>query len=782
NGAAVNPFVGVTLADGQNDDITVTLSFADAEGILGGLSGTGVTLVSNSVLSGARTVTVRGKASDLQTFFDNVTFDPTDSTANSGTFTTQFSFTVKDASHTASTHNNVVNVVTTIKDKTLPNTAPTFSIAGATSFAADDNGAAVNPFGGVTLGDNENDDLTVTLSFANIEGALGNLTGAGVQVTDNGTLSGAHTFTFAGKASALQTFFDNLTFNPTDSAANSGTFTTQFSFTVKDASHTASTHNNVVNVVTTIKDKTLPNTAPTFSITGATSFAADDNGAAVKPFAGVTLGDAENDELTVTLSFTDIEGALGGLSGAGVTLVSDSVLSGARMVTVRGKAVDLQNLFDNVTFDPTDSTANSGTFTTQFSFTVKDASHTASIHNNVVNVVTTIKDKTLPNTAPTFSIAGATSFAADDNGAAVKPFAGVTLGDAENDELTVTLSFADIEGALGGLSGAGVTLVSDSVLSGARTVTVRGKAVDLQNFFDNVTFDPTDSTQNSGTFTTQFSFTVKDASHTASTHNNVVNVVTTIKDKTPANTAPTLLVEAAKATTAATDTGAPVLAFEGVTFGDAENDDLTVTIGFADAEGDLVLPTTLPAGITSSEKVEFGTKTYTFIGKKDALNVFLQSVVKFDPKDQPGATSQTVVTTTFQIGVKDASHANPVTNNTVKVNTTVLDKTVPNSAPVIAGAATPVTKTIADTATVNPFADVTITDTEKDELTVTVTFDKAKGTLTDKDGNVFTSGTYTIVGSETEVTAALKGLVFNPTDRPTAAVGSTETTDFTITV
>uniref|UniRef100_UPI001300780C hypothetical protein n=1 Tax=Microvirga flavescens TaxID=2249811 RepID=UPI001300780C len=269
-----------------------------------------------------------------------------------------------------------------------------------------------------------------------------------------------------------------------------------------------------------------------------------------------------------------------------------------------------------------------------------DTNNTGTVFQQLfVNVYLKDVDETAVNQAPTFSIAGATSFAADDNGDPVNPFGGVTLGDVDNDELTVTLSFVDTDGTLGGLSGTGVTLVSNSVSSGIRTVTVRGKAVDLQNLFDNVTFDPTDSTANSGTFTTQFSFTVKDDTHTATTHNNAVNVVTTIKDKT-----------------------------------------------------------------------------------------------------------------------------------------------VPNSVPVIAGAATPVTKTIADTATVNPFADVTITDTEKDELTVTVTFDKAKGTLTDKDGNVFTSGTYTIVGSETEVTAALKGLVFNPTDRPTAAVGSTETTDFTITV
>ncbi|WP_157961493.1 hypothetical protein, partial [Microvirga flavescens] len=624
NGDPVKPFVGVTLGDTENDELTVTLSFADADGTLGGLSGAGVQVTGNVMTSGTRTYTFVGKAVDLQNFFDNVTFDPTNSTQNSGTIITPFNFTVKDASHTATTHNNAVNVVTTIKDKTPANTAPTFSIAGATSFAADDNGAAVKPFAGVTLGDAENDELTVTLSFTDIEGALGGLSGAGVTLVSDSVLSGARTVTVRGKAVDLQNLFDNVTFNPTDSTANSGSFTTQFSFTVKDASHTATPYNNVVNVVTTIKDKTPANQAPTFSITGATSFPADDNGPAVNPFVGVTLGDNENDDLTVTLSFANIEGVLGNLTGAGVTVTDNGATSGARMFTFTGKASALQTFFDNVTFNPMDSTANSGTFTTQFSFTVKDASHTATPYNNAVNVVTTIKDKTPANTAPTFSIAGATSFPADDNGAAVKPFAGVTLGDAENDELTVTLSFADIEGTLGGLSGAGVTLVSDGVLSGARTVTVRGKAVDLQNLFDNVTFDPTDSTANSGTFTTQFSFTVKDASHTASTHNNVVNVVTTIKDKTPPNTAPTFSITGATSF-AADDNGAAVNPFVGVTLADGQNDDITVTLSFADAEG--ILGGLSGTGVTLvSNSVLSGARTVTVRGKASDLQTFFDNV------------------------------------------------------------------------------------------------------------------------------------------------------------
>ena len=44
------------------------------------------------------------------------------------------------------------------------------------------------------------------------------------------------------------------------------------------------------------------------------------------------------------------------------------------------------------------------------------------------------------------------------------------------------------------------------------------------------------------------------------------------------------------------------------------------------------------------------------------------------------------------------------------------------------------------------------------------------------------TGIYTVEGTAAEVTNAVRGLTFDPTDRPNAAVGAVETTTFTITV
>ncbi|NIX75489.1 cadherin domain-containing protein [Microvirga terricola] len=501
---------------------------------------------------------------------------------------------------------------------------------------------------------------------------------------------------------------------------------------------------------------------------------------------------------TLTITLTDVNEAATDITFTGGSGIKVGDGAGVRVVTAAAVDEDTNTEFRNNKYKFTNGTlrdgiytinADTGVVTTNGAVTTA-GSKTLSIvtYDASTSWLSYAKDYTFTvgvasNTAPTFSVTGSTNIPADDNGSAVKPFGGVTLADADNDDITVTLSFADAEGVLANLTGAGVIVTNKGVMSGARSYEFVGKAGALNTFFDNVTFNPTDSAANSGSFTTGFSFTVKDATHTAMSHNNAVNVVTTIKDKTPTNAAPTLVVDAAKASTATTDTGTPVLAFAGVTLGDAENDDLTVTITFADAEGDLVLPTTLPTGVTKlSSGTALGTKSYTFKGKKDTLNDFLQNVLKFDPTDHPDAASESTVNTVFKISVTDASHAAPAENGTVNVTSTVLDKTAANEAPVIAGAAAPVIRTVADTATVNPFSGITITDKEKDQLTLAVAFDTAKGKLIDKDGNFIISGTYTVVGSDTEVTAAIKALKFDPTDRINAAAGSIETTDFTITV
>jgi Ca2+-binding RTX toxin-like protein len=154
--------------------------------------------------------------------------------------------------------------------------------------------------------------------------------------------------------------------------------------------------------------------------------------------------------------------------------------------------------------------------------------------------------------------------------------------------------------------------------------------------------------------------------------------------------------------------------------------------------------------------------------------------LKFDPPDRNGSGSS-VETVDFFISVDDGTHL--VRTSTV-VRVTTAGGT-PSAAPVLT---LPTQKevTVADTQQALPFAGISLTD-DSTSVTVTVTFDPAKGRLI-KSPN-YSSGTYNpetgtfvVTGDPVTVEAILKGLRFDPKDRPNDAAGSVETTTFTIKV
>jgi hypothetical protein len=134
-------------------------------------------------------------------------------------------------------------------------------------------------------------------------------------------------------------------------------------------------------------------------------------------------------------------------------------------------------------------------------------------------------------------------------------------------------------------------------------------------------------------------------------------------------------------------------------------------------------------------------------------------------------------TTTFTLTVDDGVAA-PV----VDATTTVIATSV-NDAPTLAG--TLAGQTVTDTATVDPFAGVTIGDADNPAQTLVVDVqldDAAKGVLTNLGGfSDLGGGLYRYTGTAGAVTTAIRGLVFDPTD-DRVAPGSSETTTFTLTV
>jgi hypothetical protein len=100
-------------------------------------------------------------------------------------------------------------------------------------------------------------------------------------------------------------------------------------------------------------------------------------------------------------------------------------------------------------------------------------------------------------------------------------------------------------------------------------------------------------------------------------------------------------------------------------------------------------------------------------------------------------------------------------------------------APVITGTAA--NQAVTDATTIDPFSSVTLTDGNSGQTdTVTITLSNAaNGTLSNLANGNFAAGVYTDTGTTAQVTGALDGLVFIPTDHQVPP-GQTVTTTFTI--
>jgi hypothetical protein len=161
-------------------------------------------------------------------------------------------------------------------------------IAAAVPMATTASEAAVKPFAGVTIAD-PNVGATDTLTIA-LGGAGGTLTGTGLSAGVGGV------YTLSGTAAAITSELDALIFTPKAGAPNTFSTTT---FTLSDQSNAGGAP--VVDSTTSVIDND-PAVEPT--ITGTVSGNMTASEASVKPFAHVTIGDANvgaTDTLTITI-------------------------------------------------------------------------------------------------------------------------------------------------------------------------------------------------------------------------------------------------------------------------------------------------------------------------------------------------------------------------------------------------------------------------------------------------------------------------------------------------
>jgi Ca2+-binding RTX toxin-like protein len=341
---------------------------------------------------------------------------------------------------------------------------------------------------------------------------------------------------------------------------------------------------------------------------------------------------------------------------------------------------------------------------------------------------TTVVTVEQANDAPTIrGAAEAAQSVADD--ALIAPFSGATVVDADSPSLTVTIVLDDpTKGALFNLSGG-----SYNALAGIYTF--NGSAAEITSALQALLFDPRDrfdvGSQETTTFSISISISISDG--LAPIVTQVSNVTSTASNRAP--TAITL-----------TGTSIDEHAGEGAVIG---------TLGAVDPNGSQGLTFTLPNDGEGRFAIENGNLVLTHSELLEAV----------ETKTYP-----------IQVKVTDAAGASYVQGFTITLH-------AEDDAPTLTGV--PATaQTVEDLQALSPFSAVTVTDVDSPVLTITVTLDDpAKGALLNLSGGSYDAqtGTYTLSGSASEITAALRALRFDPRDRP-MALGQDETTTFTITV
>ncbi|HUT12347.1 MAG TPA: Ig-like domain-containing protein [Thermoguttaceae bacterium] len=158
------------------------------------------------------------------------------------------------------------------------------------------------------------------------------------------------------------------------------------------------------------------------------------------------------------------------------------------------------------------------------------------------------------------------------------------------------------------------------------------------------------------------------------------------------------------------------------------------------------------------------------LSEKGAAVTIVGDTIHYDPTDAADlkALAEGVQDTdTFTYTLVDP-------NGATAEATVTLTITGVNDAPGIDGTVSGQATTDKDT--IDPFAGVTITDADGGTLTLTVTYPAANGDLTGAG-----AGIYTTSGTAAEVTAAIRGLTFDPTENRKLP-GQSETTTFEINV
>jgi Ca2+-binding RTX toxin-like protein len=187
-----------------------------------------------------------------------------------------------------------------------------------------------------------------------------------------------------GLQERVTAFLKHAVFNPSNTLTGTSV-PAAFDIIVQDSQSSYARGNVTVNIEVT--NSPVDNAAPVISGSGVTN--TTDWGQPVQPFLDkVTLTDAEGDDLTLTVTFREADGTLGGLP-EGYTSTRD-VANGLITYSFTGSAVALVGILNGITFDATGRDAPGPDVTTTFTLAVNDGHHPFPAENGGIQVVTAV--------------------------------------------------------------------------------------------------------------------------------------------------------------------------------------------------------------------------------------------------------------------------------------------------------------------------------------------------------------------------------------------------------